>query len=319
MSKDKSIQSNLPQKSGNPGVSLEKVVARIQQMMDTNSTVTHNEYLVDRVGNKRQYDVVIRGQFGGRAVLGVLECKDHSRKKGPDVVEAFAKKTENLGANLRVMVSRKGFTPQALKLAKHENIGCLSLLPDNSEQVGFSIGDMWYGVYAIWTKMRLRVLPVSETTHFGRINAFNVKWAGKPVMNWFIRELFLTYGDLTEAGDHNLNIKFKEPRNIEIEGKEYPLIGINCTATRVYQKKRKWVSWSGDAFYDWHTNKITIPANGIVVGSFVETDLSTWPDYNGEIPDLQESSESGFIQVVVNSIQPWDRAKDEEVPDLSIL
>jgi hypothetical protein len=83
-----------------PGIGLEKIVARIQQMMDPNSTVTHNEVLEDRVGNSRQYDVVIRGRFGGRPVLGVMECKDHSRKKGPDAVEAFAKKSENLGANL---------------------------------------------------------------------------------------------------------------------------------------------------------------------------------------------------------------------------
>ena len=69
-------------------------------MMDPNSTVTHNEKLKDRVGNIRQYDVVIRGQFGGRHVLGVIECKDHSRKKGPNTIEAFSKKTENLGANL---------------------------------------------------------------------------------------------------------------------------------------------------------------------------------------------------------------------------
>src|SRR5260370_12607714 len=120
-------------------------------MMDTNSIVTHNELLEDRVGNKRQYDVVIRGQFGGRPVIGVMECKDHSRKKGPDVVEAFAKKSENLGANLRIMVSKKGFTKQALNLARHENIGCLSLLPNDPKQAGFSIRDMWYGVLRIWT------------------------------------------------------------------------------------------------------------------------------------------------------------------------
>src|ERR1700694_2881048 len=102
-----------------PGIALEKAVARIQQMMDANSTVHHNETLEDRVGNKRQFDVVIRGQFGGRPILGVIECKDHNRKKGPADVEAFAKKSENLGANLRLMVSKKGFPKQALKLAKH--------------------------------------------------------------------------------------------------------------------------------------------------------------------------------------------------------
>lgn len=65
-----------------PGVSLELAVANIQKMMDPNSTVTHDEKLKDRVGNIRQYDVVIRGQFGGRQVLGVIECKDHRRGSG---------------------------------------------------------------------------------------------------------------------------------------------------------------------------------------------------------------------------------------------
>jgi hypothetical protein len=35
------------------------------------------------------------------------------------------------------MVSKKGFTKQALRLAQHESIGCLSLLPNNPEQVGW--------------------------------------------------------------------------------------------------------------------------------------------------------------------------------------
>ncbi len=147
-----------------PGLSLELVVTKIQQMMDSGSVVTHNEKLVDRVGNKRQYDVVIRGNFGGRPVLGIIEVKDHSRRKGPSTIESFAKKTENFGANLRLIVSRKGFTKQALNLAKHENIGCLSLLPDNPDQVGFSIGNMMYGLIDQWTNFYLNVrFATSET------------------------------------------------------------------------------------------------------------------------------------------------------------
>ena len=58
-------KSRVPSKSDNPGaqerpgISLEKVVARIQQMMDPNSTVTHNETLVDRVGNKTALSATI--------------------------------------------------------------------------------------------------------------------------------------------------------------------------------------------------------------------------------------------------------------------
>ncbi len=105
-------------------------------MMDPETSVKHNEKLRDRVGNIRQFDVVIRGRFAGRDVLGVIECRDHNRKKGPGAIEAFAKKTENLNANFRLMVSRKGFTDQALNLARHEGIGCLSLLPNDPNHLG---------------------------------------------------------------------------------------------------------------------------------------------------------------------------------------
>jgi hypothetical protein len=302
-----------------PGVSLEKVVYRIQQMMDPNSSVTHNQWLEDRVGNKRQYDVVIRGQFGGRPVLGVIECKDHSRKKGPAAIEAFAKKTENLGANLRLMVSRKGFTEQALKLAKHEHIGCLSLLPEDPAQVGFSIGDMWYGVLRLWTNVRLVIHFTVARAPIATFDSNTVKWKGKPVVNWFLKELFTTYAEEAKEGEYTLQLKFDQQRNIEIEGQEYPVMGISCIATRVYKKKRKWVNWSGDALYDWHTGQFTIPPGGVIVGSAVETDLSEWPDFEGDIPGIESGSRPGFVRAVIYEVQKWDNSKDNEVPDLGSL
>lgn len=302
-----------------PGVSLELAVANIQKMMDPNSTVTHDEKLKDRVGNIRQYDVVIRGKFGGRQVLGVIECKDHSRKKGPNAIEAFSKKTDNLGANLRLIVSRKGFTKQALKLAKHENIGCLSLLPNNPEQVGFSIGDMWYGVIRMWSNIRLRVHFESKDSPISTFDGNTVKWKGKPIINWFLKELFTTYSEENKEGTHYLKLKFKQPRDIEIEGKEYRLMGITCSADRKFKKKKKWVYWSGDALFDWNENKFTIPPKGSVVGSAVETDLREWDDFDGELPVLGEPNSEGFIKVLCTYQQNWDISKNNEVPELDKL
>ena len=319
MAKQKTSKNAIKKKKDAPGTSLEKIVCRIQQMMDTNSSVTHNEWLKDRVGNRRQYDVVIRGQFGGRLVLGVVECKDHSRKKGPDAIEAFAKKTDNLGANLRLMVSRKGFTKQALRLAKHENIGCLSLLPEDPGQVGFSIGHMWYGVLRLWTNIRLMIRFSAATVPIATFDSKTVKWNGKPVSNWFLRELFTTYTEESEEGELTLKLDFKKQRNIEIEGREYSVIGIACIATRVYKKKRKWVHWSGDAFFDWHTGQLMIPRKGVLVGSAIETDLSEWPDFDGNIPEIWSNSEPSFLRGFLCNDQKWDNSKDDEVPDLESL
>jgi hypothetical protein len=116
--------------SDRSGASLEQTGARIQQMMDPNSTVTRNEKLPDKDGLIRECDVVIRGTFGGRPILGIGECKDHSRKKQMEAIDAFAKKCESLNANFKFMVSKKGFSPNALARGIAENVGCLSLLPN---------------------------------------------------------------------------------------------------------------------------------------------------------------------------------------------
>ena len=303
-----------------PGVSLEKIVRRIQQMMEPKSRVTHDEKLNDRVGIMRQYDVVIRGQFGGQPVLGVIEVKDHSRKKGPDAIEAFAKKTENLGANLKLMVSRKGFTKNALKLAKFEHIGCLSLLPEDPQQAGFSIGDWWYGVIRLWTNVRLKVYFSGKPVPIAAFSSNTVKWQGKPVINWFLKDLYTNQADVSEEKKYISTLTFKQDRNIEIEGQEYLVKGIACIANRIYKKKRKWVSWSGDAFFDWHTGKLTVPSKGELVGSAVESDLSEWPDFDGEIPTVESNQKPGFfIRATLYNTQTWDSSKDDEVPGLGNL
>ena len=296
------------------GVSFEKVVARIQQMMDTNSVVTHNVKLKDRVGNIRQFDVVIRGQFGGRPVLGVIECKDHSRKKGADPVEAFATKSENIGANLKLIVSRKGFTDQALKVAKDKNIGCLSLLPQDPKQLGFSIGNMFYGLIKTWEILKIDIHFAVSPCPFKTFNIDTVKWKDKAVINWFWKELFTTYCDTNEETTHVLELLFDKPQNFEVEGQEFALKGITCYANRIIKKKKQWFSWSGDAFWDWHTNQLSVPVQGKLTGSEVSMDLSTWEDYDGEM-----LSTHGIADVILYETQTWDSSKDEEVPDLSYI
>jgi len=293
----------------NTGVSLEKTVARIQQMMDPNSKVTHNEFIMDRVGNRRQYDVVIRGQFAGREILGVIECKDHKRKKGPETVEAFAKKSENLNANLRVIVSSRGFTDQALKLAKHEGIGCLSLLPDDPKQVGFSIGDTWYGRRFKWGKGYITLFPSDDCRVLpDQIDSRLVMLSGQPVLSWFEKELFSTYDRVNIEGNWTLSVRFSSAIEIEIDGIKFSLVGIACTATRLCQCKKQWVTWSGDAFFDWQMKRFTIPPSGCVIGSQIDTTLEDWDDFDGVFPEPGRGDPPtlirGFISAYESRIIP---------------
>jgi hypothetical protein len=248
-----------------------------------------------------------------------MECKDHSKRLGPGAVEAFAKKSENLGANLRILISKKGFTKSALKLAKHENIGCLSLLPDDPVQAGFSIGDMWYGVIQTWENARLKIKFSTSPDPIKTFNPNNVKLQGKPIGLWFLRELIATHGEEQREGAYVLEVNFREEQKLEINGQEYFAKGVVCDATRVCRKKKKWISWSGDAFFDWHSGKFTVPPGGTLVASAIHTDLLAWSNYEGEIPKIGEGQSIGLIQGVFNLSQTWDKTQDAEVPDLNII
>ncbi len=291
-------------------------------MMAPNSEVLHDEILLDRIGNNRQCDVVIRGEYAGWPILGIIECKDHSRKKGPDEIEAFAKKTEHLRANFRLFFSRKGFTQQALRLAEHENIGCLSLLPDDPDQAGFSIGQMFYGVVDLWRNTSLQIHFAPETIHNTpfKFDSESVLWQGKPVFNWFLRELFTTHKDAepSEPGKaFVLTVKFDQPTDFEIDGKSFRLTAISCISQRSKTYKKKWVSWSGDAFYDWHKKRFTVPPKGLIVGSSIESDVREWDDYEGELPDMSNENNPGFLNVIVHYKQAWDSSLNQNTPDLS--
>src|SRR5688572_16049589 len=101
-----------------PGIPFEKAVAAVQAMLDPAAEVTHNTRLRDRLGHWRQFDVVIRVKAAGHEILGVIECKDLQRPIGTPELNAFADKARNVRANLTLLASKRGFTKQALELAR---------------------------------------------------------------------------------------------------------------------------------------------------------------------------------------------------------
>jgi hypothetical protein len=202
-------------KKPNPWIPLERAAARIQQMLDPHSKVTHNETLIDRLGNKRQFDVVVRGTFAGHAVLGVLECKDHGRKMNPDAVEGFAKKCENLGADLKLMVSRLGFTKQALKVAKHENIRCLSLLPGDYDQTGLNLKVTCYAQIWSWADITLSLVP--DRPDIAGISANDVLLGGKTVLELFDNDLEQNFPTYTTLGPVRRIVEFGSPLTLTLK------------------------------------------------------------------------------------------------------
>jgi hypothetical protein len=91
------------------------------------------------------------------------------------------------------MVSRKGFTKQALRLAKHENIAGLSLLPQNDKLAVFSVRSYWYGIIQKWADYRLRIEFADDKPKPLDVTSDNVLWDGLPVIRWFVKQLLTRF------------------------------------------------------------------------------------------------------------------------------
>lgn len=265
------------------GKSLEKAVARIQEMIDPQSTVSHNEIITDRLGNARQFDVVVRGSAAGRNYLAVIECKDWSERLGTPEVEAFVAKARNVNANIILMVSKKGFSEPALNLAKHEGVGTLSLLPNDQIDAGFSLGVRCYAKYYRWNEYRYCLhYPIADDP-IGEFKIEEIMLEGKPVSAYFHNQIAKNYENLVSEGEIVLNVTFKKPQLVKVNGTLRNLTGITFIAIRECIKKCKYIRVRGDGIFDWNSKMTLIPPNGQVVTEPFFPNFPEWDDFDGDI------------------------------------
>jgi hypothetical protein len=275
------VKEDLMAKKILPGILFEQAVHRIQQRMDADSKVTHNETLQDRVGNKRQYDVVIRGAIDGRPILGIMECKDYaSRKTGPEAIDGFANKIRNVGADFGIIVSRRGFTKAALRLARFENIRCYSVASKEFES-GASFGQYIYGIARNWMDVELKI--DFEAPSPGTADPKRILFKGKPIGNWLQYELFNEHSS-KEPGLYWLRLTFPSAIPVEMDGNVFRMKGISYSGVLTHSRKRLFVGWTGDAFYEWSRETLRIPANVPIMTSAIEPRMNLWEDYDGPIP-----------------------------------
>jgi hypothetical protein len=303
------------------GIPFELAVKALQEMLDPSATVTHNEHLIDRLGHRRQFDVVIRAKAGGHDVLGVIECKDLSRPVGTPEVNAFADKARNVRANITLLVSRKGFTKQAIELARHHGIGTFSLLKRDTEKYGLVVGVPAYGEIYFWNAFKVTLhYPLSAAAP-GAFELDELAYDGCPVGDWIISELHRTFTDVRVLGWHTLWIRFHHPTIISLRGEPFPILACEVAVERKRQGKSKQIQWSGQAFYDWQKKALTIPGHAEFVTEGWRADFADWDDFEGDFPQLGgrfiiEFRISAFKTVEVKGLGDRSLA---EVADVELL
>ena len=116
---------------------------------------------------------------------------------------------------------------------------------------------------------------------------------------------------------HLQRAAFDQVTNLEIRGKEYSIKALTCTAKGVFLKKKKWVTYTGEAFFDWHSEKIKIPPGVQIHTHPMEADLFLWDDYDGDIPVSIDAKNMKLMRSVFVFTQSFD--EQLPVPDLGLL
>ncbi len=299
-----------------PGIEFERIVTDIQRQFDPNAEVSHNERLTDRLGQKRQFDVVVRGKFAGQDILGVIECKDLSKKVGTPEIDAFVTKSQDINANLKIVVSRKGFSKPAIEKAKHYGIQTLSLLPDENSQCGFVVGGTkWCVDIYHWKQIVVKLYFAINPDEPVRFNAQDLTISGKEVLSWFTNYLIDNHSkDLNEGWTANIGVEFDKQQVVWANEQEsYLCTGISFHANRVVEKKEKFVAWRGAGFYDWQKGQINVPPNSQLESHPVPADFMNWNDRKDD-----ELERNGLIQIhIIGELEQF--YKIEDAIELDIL
>jgi hypothetical protein len=281
--------------SARPGIAFERAVAALQARIDPAATVTHNELLRDRLGQDRQFDVVVRGAFAGQQMLGVIECKDLKRQVGTPEVDAFVTKAQDINANFKVLISRRGFTKPALSKCAHYGIQALSLVQDDPVNKQFFIGTRWEADITRWGPLAVSLHFSRETqapVHF-RVDELRIN--GKRILDWITNYLLDQEAQANDLGSVvQASVEFNDPQMVEFgDGSKHLCRAMSFQAERVCDKYQRLVGINGTGFYNWNSMQATFPAGASIQSDAVPMDFSQWQP-RGEAP---QESNSGFLFV----------------------
>ena len=203
--------------------------------------------------------------------------KRHQIQSGTPEVDAFVTKSQDIKANLRVLISRRRFTKPALEKCAHYGIQALSLL-GHTEKIRLLPGTQWVAEHTSWGRLAVTLRFVKEPAEPLSFRAEELRIGGKKVIDWFTNYLLANEPAASELGwVVNIGVPFATPQIVEIEpGLTRECRAIEFHAERILEKFERTAAVSGTGFYDWNAKRASfVPGSQITMES-VPMDFSQW-------------------------------------------
>lgn len=135
----------------------QRLIAMLTQLSSGGAAVQESvEVLEIASGQRREVDVVALGEVAGHQTTVFIECRDWQRKQDVQWVEQARTKFDDLGANVKVLVSSSGFSKSALEKAARYGIKTITPGEITDEFVGRLVNSVSEIQYHHWVTLTLR-------------------------------------------------------------------------------------------------------------------------------------------------------------------
>ncbi|MGV2129417.1 restriction endonuclease [Agrobacterium vitis] len=144
----------------------EKLIARIERMLAPfGAEVKSPDRIRDRVtGRLREVDASIRHMVGSVPILITIECRDRKGRQDVPWLEQVRAKKESVGAAQTIVVSRSGFTPEALVFAQAHGLIVRSIQEIDDEFILRCIDGLQIACHRVaWKDVSARIAFRCET------------------------------------------------------------------------------------------------------------------------------------------------------------
>ena len=207
----------------------QKLVFLVKKHVAAGATVTESKLLPDRItGANREVDVCIESTVGGHDVLVSIECRDRGRRADVGWVEKMIGKHGHLPTNRLVLISKSGFTKEALEKARTYGFEAIALEAVNEESVERLFGDtgsLWAKSFTLApTKV---VIGVSQTGDLPEENVAavqdNIIYTAEGEEIGFVKQLVETllhleyvgkeFGRVGDESHKGFEVRWEEPKD----------------------------------------------------------------------------------------------------------
>ena len=189
---------------------------------------------------RRDLDVLVRPNEGGRTPIVVIECKDWNKPIGIGLIDALESKRRDLGAVVAMICSNSGFTDEALRKAARVGIPALAALIEGDSRIRVVVRQRIYTRIVSFIHhtptFRHQILSDEQQAALAGLATSELTYEGRSLEAWVAARLLEIGGFSTRSRSVLARHTFREPLPVVARG-------IELLTTRIDIRTAFTVQW----------------------------------------------------------------------------